>query len=85
MVQFSHTPSVAAGPVLGAALALAPAAAAAALALLASSVLAAAAALPARVPLGLLPLHGEERLLAQLLLQGVGVNLLVVRRGLQME
>ena len=85
MVQFSHTPSVAAGPVLGAAPALAPAAAAA-LALLASSVLAAtAAALPARVPLGLLPLHGEERLLAQLLLQGVGVNLLVVRRGLQME
>ena len=73
------TQSVAAGPVLRAVLA-APATGLALPAAAAAAVLPAAAAALLALFAGL---HGEEGLLAQLLLEGVGVDLLVLRRGLQ--
>ena len=77
--QAPHTTqSVAAGPVLRAVLA-APATGLALPAAAAAVLPAAAAALLALFA----GLHGEEGLLAQLLLKGVGVDLLVFRRGLQ--
>ena len=78
---YSNKPSaqsVAAGPVLRAVLA-APATGLALPAAAAAVLPAAAAALLALFA----GLHGEEGLLAQLLLEGVGVDLLVLRRGLQ--